>query len=290
VSTPPFVEIPQGVVVERWSIRASERAVMHTGLGRTGDWIVLVPGFTGSKEDFIAVLPLLADAGIDALAFDQLGQYESDGSDDPADYDLRLLAADLASIIDLATARRKPATRPLLVGHSFGGLVAQQALANGVDVSAFVALCTGPGALPPHRHGGLQDLIDALPHTDMAAIWSIMREQAAGAGRTSDQPDVRDFLRRRWMGNNPHQIREFAHLLMTAPALTSQVRARVDAGLPATVVWGEHDDAWPIDVQKAMAADWGGASIQLDGLGHSPNAEAPQALANLLISRLRTAR
>jgi pimeloyl-ACP methyl ester carboxylesterase len=124
----------------------------------------------------------------------------------------------------------------------------------------------------------------------MAAIWSIMREQAEAAGRTSDQPDVREFLRRRWMGNNPHQIREFAHLLMTAPSLTPQVRARVDAGLPATVVWGEHDDAWPTDAQKAMAADWGAASIQMDGLGHSPNAEAPQALANLLIGRLLTAR
>jgi pimeloyl-ACP methyl ester carboxylesterase len=117
-----------------------------------------------------------------------------------------------------------------------------------------------------------------------------MREQAETAGRMSDQPDVREFLRRRWMGNNPHQIREFAHLLMTAPSLTWQVRARVEAGLPATVVWGEHDDAWPIDDQKAMAVDWGGASIQMDGLGHSPNAEAPQALANLLIGRLLTAR
>jgi len=289
VSTPPFVQIPDGVVVERWMARGSERAVMRTELDGARDWVVLVPGFTGSKEDFIAVLPLLAAAGVDAVTYDQLGQHESDGSDDPADYDLALLAGDLGEIIQRAAVLRRGAARPLLVGHSFGGLVAQQAVASGIDVAAFVALCTGPGALPAHRHGGLQDLIDALPHSDMAAIWAIMREQAKAAGEKPVAPDVREFLQRRWLGNNPHQVREFAHLLMTAPSLDSQLRARVDAGLPVTVMWGECDDAWPIDAQAAMATQWGATAIQLEGLGHSPNAERPDVLAAALVEQLRSA-
>jgi pimeloyl-ACP methyl ester carboxylesterase len=281
------VQVPEGVAVERWSVRGSERAVMHTGLNGDGDWVALVPGFTGSKEDFIAVLPLLAAAGVDAVTYDQLGQYESDGSDAPADYDLTLLARDLAGVLEIATRRRRTAGPPLLVGHSFGGLVAQQAVANGLVVKAFVALCTGPGALPPHRHGGLQDLIDALPHSDMASIWAIMRAQAAAAGEKPVALDVRDFLQRRWLANNPHQIREFAHHLMTAPCVDDQIRARVRDGLSATVMWGEYDDAWPIEIQAAMAQEWGVDTVQLDGLGHSPNAERPEVLAAALIEQLR---
>ena len=60
----------------------------------------MVPGFTGSKEDFIAVLPLLAEAEVGVVTFDQLGQYESDGSDRPEDYAIELLAADVGEIID----------------------------------------------------------------------------------------------------------------------------------------------------------------------------------------------
>ena len=85
------------------------------------------------------------------------------------------------------------------------------------------------------------------------------------------------------MSNNPHQIREFAHTLMTAPPVTEQLRARVDDGLPVAVMWGEFDDAWPIDEQIQMAGDWGAVSRQLDGLGHSPNAERPEELTSAIL-------
>ena len=45
----------------------------------TGAPVLLVPGYTGSKEDFIAVLAPLAAAGHEVLAIDQRGQYESPG-------------------------------------------------------------------------------------------------------------------------------------------------------------------------------------------------------------------
>ena len=38
---------------------------------------VLLPGFTGSKEDFIPLLPLIAAAGYRVICYDQRGQYES---------------------------------------------------------------------------------------------------------------------------------------------------------------------------------------------------------------------
>ena len=44
---------------------------------------LLVPGFTGSKEDFISVLPLLAADGWRVVTYDQRGQYESAGTPEP---------------------------------------------------------------------------------------------------------------------------------------------------------------------------------------------------------------
>jgi len=283
VSTPPFVDLPDGVTVERWPVVGSERAIMRTALEAGRPWVLLVPGFTGSKEDFIAVLPLLADRGVGGLTYDQFGQYESDGSADPADYTIERLADDLRVLVGVAMQRFSLTTPPILVGHSFGGLVAQRAVVDGLDVAELVALCTGPGALPAHRHGGLNDLVEALPHTDLEVIWGIMQAQAEAAGQAPVDPRVRDFLRRRWLANHPIQIREFGHQLMTAVPVTSRVRDRVAEGLSARVLWGEDDDAWPIEMQVQMAADWGVRGVELPGVGHSPNAESPRDLVHALL-------
>jgi pimeloyl-ACP methyl ester carboxylesterase len=42
-----------------------------------GPVVLLVPGYTGSKEDFLPLLRPLARAGFRAVAMDQRGQFES---------------------------------------------------------------------------------------------------------------------------------------------------------------------------------------------------------------------
>ena len=59
---------------------------------------LLVPGYTGSKEDFIAILGPLAAAGRRVIAVDQRGQYQTAGPDDPDAYDPRELGADIAAL------------------------------------------------------------------------------------------------------------------------------------------------------------------------------------------------
>jgi pimeloyl-ACP methyl ester carboxylesterase len=71
---------------------------------------------------------------------------------------------------------------------------------------------------------------------------------------------------------------------MRLEPVTESMRARVDAGLAVTVMWGENDDAWPVEVQSQMARDWGASSVQLDGVGHSPNAERPELLVTALLA------
>lgn len=290
MSTPPFVDLPDGVVVERWPVRRGERAVMHAGLDRSGTWALLLPGFTGSKEDFIAVLPLLADAGVGAVAFDQLGQFESDGSDDPSDYALAALAADVAAVCGQVHARFARSDAPHLVGHSFGGLVAQEAVAGGHLLPAsLVLLCTGRGALSGPRARDLPALIAALDQHDLATIWRVMNDM-----ETADEvdehlqpsPQVRAFVERRWHANHPMQLRTLADHLLRQPSLTARVRT-ASQGLPVTVMWGADDDAWPLAEQAGMAVDLGAHAVELPGLGHSPNAQDPEATVRALLGAWR---
>ena len=253
------------------------------------EWVVLVPGFTGSKEDFVSVLPLLADEGIGAVAYDHRGQYQSDASADPADYSLAALAADLALIVDSATEALGRSAAPHLVGHSFGGLVAQRALVDGaVRPASFVALCTGPGALPRDRWSGLPDLVSALGNLGLEEIWSRMQEVDAENSTPRPEPDVEAFLHRRWLANDPRQLSELAQALMTTPPMTDRMRAVVGAGLPMTVMWGERDYAWPVDVQRDWAQVLGVPALQIPGSGHSPNADDPASLVRHLLEAWRS--
>lgn len=286
MSTPPFVDLPDGVTVERWPVRGTQRAVMHAGLADTEAWVLLIPGFTGSKEDFIAVLPLLAQAGVGALAFDQLGQFESDGSDEAADYDLAALAADVAEVAGQVRQRTGRPDAPHLVGHSFGGLVAQEAVAGGhLLPSSLVLMCTGPGALSGPRAAELPALVSALDEHDLGTIWQVMNqweEQDEADEGLVPSREVRAFVERRWHANHPMHLRTVALVLLEQPALTDRLRAGLD-GVPVTVMWGELDDAWPREVQADMARRLDAPGVELPGLGHSPNAQDPVATVGALL-------
>lgn len=244
----------------------------------------MVPGFTGSKEDFIALPDLLVQGGVGMLTFDQFGQYESASSDDPADYSLDALAEDVGSIIAIARERFGRSDAPHLLGHSFGGLVAQQALVTErFDVRSFIAFCTGPGALPRERWGALPDLVAALPHTDLAQLWQRKLELDEAAGVPAPPEEIQDFLRTRWVRNHPNQLKQFAHTLMEQPSFTNRLKPRVAAGLAMSVLWGEYDDAWPISTQQRLADELGVSGIEIPGVGHSPNAEDPELTAQILL-------
>ncbi|HEY0808153.1 MAG TPA: alpha/beta hydrolase, partial [Pseudonocardiaceae bacterium] len=64
-------------------IAALRAPAVGQNLGATA---FLVPGFTGSKEDFAPLIDPISDAGIEVIAIDLPGQYESVGPDDEAAY------------------------------------------------------------------------------------------------------------------------------------------------------------------------------------------------------------
>jgi pimeloyl-ACP methyl ester carboxylesterase len=61
------------------------------------------------------------------------------------------------------------------------------------------------------------------------------------------------------------------------------MRVVVDDGIPVTVMWGEHDDRWPTEMQASMAEQLGVPAVELPGVGHSPNADHPDLLVEYLL-------
>ncbi len=146
VSIPPFIAPPLGVDASPIATGRGTFAALDNEAGLAGKAIgsaVLVPGFTGSKEDFIALLTPLAERQVRAVAFDLTGQYETPGPEGVEDYSLAGFAADV-----WAVAATLP--RPLvLVGHSFGGLVVREAvLANPLAADGLAIIASGPGGAP----------------------------------------------------------------------------------------------------------------------------------------------
>ncbi len=134
---------------------------------------LLIHGYTGSKEDFAEVGPLLAARGYRVVAFDNRGQHESAHSQRDDAYTIASLARDAIALAD-----EFGLVRPHLLGHSFGGLVAQRAAVMPPGRWASLTLfCTGP-----HGRFGLADLtdiIDVLSTRSMPEAWDPDRDAEA---------------------------------------------------------------------------------------------------------------
>src|SRR5258708_7792270 len=214
---------------------------------------VLIPGFTGSKEDFLPILEPLASAGRHVYAVDQRGQYQSPHAPGRAGYAPAQLAADVLAIAD---AVAPDADGAHLVGHSMGGLIAREAVLK--RAAAFLSLTllgSGPAALRGERATALTDLLQALDPDNGNApddpadldhlgrqIWRDQLEPQACAGGTSDHAVA--VLRERTLRTCPLHYIVIARFLLDCPDRTEELaKAAAAACLPVRVVYGENDDA-----------------------------------------------
>ncbi|WP_441250370.1 alpha/beta fold hydrolase [Kitasatospora sp. McL0602] len=286
MSTPPFLVLPSCAQALRLSTaRGSFAAHLAEPAGPAKGTALLVPGFTGSKEDFIALLEPLALAGYRVVAVDQRGQYETGGPADQAAYAVGELAED---VLALTAALRGPGGPGELggdgllhlLGHSFGGQVVREAVlrAGGeLPWSSLTLLSTGPGAIDPSEAARTKLLVDALASMDLESIWQIMQQMDEGAPAL--RPEIADFLHRRWLANLPEALIAMGSHLISAPDRVGELAA---VPLPKLVLSGIRDYAWPVEEQSAMAERLGADRVVIVDAAHSPNAEQPAETAAAL--------
>ena len=298
MSTPRTLQLPPGV--RQRTIETSRgKFAAHEALPVTGvcerQPALLVPGYTGSKEDFLLILQALASAGRQVIAIDMRGQFETPGGDDADAYQLAALAADVALIADwLGSGQASPEPAAPggrgihLLGHSLGGLVAREILlAQAAKVSSLTLMSSGPGALSGPRAAILQDLLTELDGTGPAGlpaeverIWKTRLEPEAVAGGVPTP--VISFLRTRLLRSSPVGLRAMGETLLGCPDRTEALAET--GGVPLLVVYGENDDAWEPAAQEDMAARLGAQRVCIPAAAHSPAVEAPETTASILTS------
>jgi pimeloyl-ACP methyl ester carboxylesterase len=280
VSTPRFLTLPPGVRRTTVETARGPFAALEAlpGSGVSEHWpALLVPGYTGSKEDFLAILPTLARSRRRVVAVDMRGQFETAGPDEPSAYTRAALGADISA---LAEALGPDPVH--LVGHSFGGLVTRETVFAGtVVLASHTLMSSGPAALTGPSARRAQALREAIPSLGMPQIWAISLEPDAVARGLP--PEIVAFLKDRSLGNHETALVAMADELLTAPDRVDELaKISEETGLATLVLYGEDDDVWRPRAQAAMATRLGSSKVVIPGAAHSPAVEAPETTAGAL--------
>ena len=240
--------------------------------------VVLVPGATGSKEDFSLIAPMLVASGYYVESYDLAGQYESAGAGPmPGEkYDYELFVGDLLAFLNAGTA---PAH---VLGYSFAGFVAQLAYLRQPEMFLSLAFL----GMPPQPGQSFRGVswIGPLGYVTSAhaiaslLIWGIKWNLNRAA------PGRLPLVRERFDDTVRRSVDEIVGLMKHAPDLRPALAA---SDLPLLVAVGSHD-LWPPRLQREFAAQIR-ADYREYPTGHSPCETTPHQLSRDLVALYRRA-
>ena len=239
--------------------------------------VVLVPGATGSKEDFVLMFPLFAAAGFRVESFDLAGQYESAHAgpwnlDPPRPrYDERLFLDDLLAVLDDGTGHAH------VLGYSFAGTLAELALLERPDrFASLTLLSASPESGQAFRGVKRIGPVSAFTSPRQGAalmLWGIRNNlNRVPASRLA-------FVRERFALTRRDSVDDIIALMMDTPDLRARIAL---ATVPKLVAVGEHD-LWPRELHERAARELN-ATLAVYATGHSPCETAPHQLARDMLA------
>ncbi|GAA1466434.1 alpha/beta fold hydrolase [Microbacterium thalassium] len=236
-----------------------------------GPRVVLVPGMTGSKEDFVLMMPLFAAVGYRVEAFDMAGQYESHGAgpenlDPPGSrYTLELFVDDLLAVLQ---------TRPGPVhalGYSFAGTVAAVAALHRPELFSSLTLLSAP----PLAGQALRGFKVLGPLSPLVPGRALGRPFIAALKHNVHRAphDRAVFVTARFGLTRTSSVGDILALMKRTPDVAEGLR---NTGIPVLVATGT-GDVWQVDAHRAFAERIGARFVALR-TGHSPCETAPHQL------------
>lgn len=267
-----WTALPEGTRVFRFSAPSGSLAALAWG-NPARPRVVLVPGATGSKEDFALLAPLLADAGYFVESYDLAGQYQSAAAGPPDGYPFgyELFVADLIAFLEAG------ATPAHVLGYSFAGIVAQLALAKRPELFATLALLGAPPR-PGQTFRGVR-WIGPLSYLASARtivaliIWGIV------TNKNRVPPGRLALVRMRFDYTSRRSIDDIVGLMKHAPDLRDVL---AESTIPMLIAVGHHD-LWRPALHRELA-DRIGAELRVYSSGHSPCETTPHQLARDLLA------
>ncbi|OJT21298.1 alpha/beta hydrolase [Archangium sp. Cb G35] len=276
-STPALASEPASF--RHASVQLSTGVRMHyVEQGRhDGPVLVLLHGYTDSYLSFERVLPLLP-RNFHVYALDQRGHGDSSRPDccySPSDF-----ASDVAAFLDSQGIQRA-----VLVGHSMGSFIAQQAaLEHPQRVQALVLIGSAPTVHGNAVAAELKSVVDTLSEPIDPAF---VREFQAG---TFYRPIPPSFLDTAVSESLKVPARVWKAALDGLIAEDHSARLR-DISVPTLVVGGDHDGFFSVAEQQALAQALPSASLVLyTETGHAPHVELPQRFVDDVKQFLRSLR
>ncbi|HSD40536.1 MAG TPA: alpha/beta fold hydrolase [Burkholderiales bacterium] len=249
----------------------------HVRRGSGDIAVVLLHGVGGSAAAWAPQLDAIADAGCLAVAWDAPG-YGASAPIEP--YDMPNLARALERLLDALPVRRR-----VLVGHSMGGMVAQEAAtAFPQKIDGLVLSATSPAfgkADGAWQQGFLAQRLGPLDAgRTMAELAPAL--VAAMVGPDAEPPGVTAATE--IMARVPGETyRKALHALVRFDRRDALAAIRV----PTLVIAGERDANAPPAVMEKMAARIAGAEYRvLAGCGHLANLERPRSFNQLVLAWL----
>jgi 3-oxoadipate enol-lactonase len=219
----------------------------------------------------------LANAGYRAVAWDMPG-YGHSAPIEP--YTFKGLAQSCIALIEALQCGSV-----VLLGHSMGGMVAQEVVARRPDLVSRLVLC---GTSPSF----------GKPDGDWQQSFIAERTAPLDAGQTMEQ--LAESLVPRMIGSGalPEGVRLATHCMAMVPAatyrraleclVTFDRRANLNhITIPTLLIAGEQDRNAPPAVMKKMAeAIPYSTFLEMKGVGHLQNLEAPDDFDGLLLNFL----
>ncbi|MBY4948839.1 alpha/beta hydrolase [Cupriavidus respiraculi] len=242
--------------------------------------VVLLHGIGGGKAGWPAQLDALAAAGYRAVAWDMPGYGDSAMI---APYDFAGLAEALVPVLE---AEHAAGRRVVLVGHSMGGMVAQEAYARAPRAIAGMLLSGTSPAFGKADGQWQQGFIAA--RTAPLDAGKTMAEMAAGLVRGMVAPnadaDAVAFATSVMAAVPPATYRAALHALVQFNRRDELPRIAV----PVLALAGEHDANAAPAVMQRMAERIPGAEYQcLPDVGHLACMERPVAFNDAMLGFLR---
>ena len=259
--------------------------------GGSGEAVLLVHGLAGSSRTWRAIMPGLAETH-DVIAPDLLGHGES--AKPVGDYSLGAFASGLRDLLGVLEV-----PRATIVGQSFGGGVAMQLAYQHPELCDRLVLI-GSGGLGREVSWLLRLVtIPGVEHLMPLMVPRAVADRGEDLSRFLHRrgvslPHVAEMWRAYASLAGTENRRAFVRTIRNVVEPGGQVVSALDrlylaAHLPTLIVWGDADDSIPVEhAHRAHEAIPGSRLVILEGVGHFPHLQAPDALLEVLEDFLAT--
>jgi 3-oxoadipate enol-lactonase len=242
--------------------------------------VVFLHGIGGSARIWAPQSARFAAAGFRPIALDMLGY----GAREPVDrMDFDTLAADIEAQI-----AQHDLDRPIIVGHSMGGMLAQTLVRRGPRAyRAAVFSCTSPAFGDPTGEFQKKFVADRLGPLDAGRTMAELAPgMVAAVSGPAPDPAGRKLAVETIAATSERSYRAAVHCLVNFDERANLARISI----PVLCLAGEHDHLAPPAMMERMAARIPGARyVCLKGVGHLPNVESAPRFDAAVLDFLRAA-